>query len=254
MNTSKFSQDYVTTELKQACLTYFQYDYFNILEYFEMVKSVFSAILSLSLKGFHKTFTEIVKIYIRKFFLVFEKDKDYSFISTNIPFDYIIDQCDAIIQVLQLSNDNNFIVDFVVYIIKNVVERADGVEIATYEKFDDVDYREIYFQNIHKFYTSLLSKQIVNKYINPTFFKLFDTEEADSDGCLATKKLVKIVFQNLHQIIVSQIKLDNEDFFSQFILNFEKIEKFFDEFPKYENWREIKIVLDSLQRYLLYDI
>jgi hypothetical protein len=176
--------------------------------------------------------------------MVYEKDNDYSYITTNIPFDYVISKTDLIIKVVKMANDNNFITDYIIYIMKNVIEKEGFTLPITYDRFGTIDYKIVYYENINRFYASL-SKHVINKNLLFSFFCLFDPYEED------LTELIKISFKNLKNIFQSQVKLDNEEFFNEFINSFERISEAINKFNKNDNWRDIKDILYSFERYIL---
>jgi hypothetical protein len=236
---TKFNHDFINNDFKQTCCNYFNLEFSYFLEFFESVKIIFDTILNICQNGFVKSFADIVKNYLKKYFMVYEKDAGYDYITTNIPFDYIIEQVDKIITVLQLANDNNFKTDFVIYIIKNIHEREENIYIIKYEKFNEIDYKKIYYKNIHKFFNSL-AKQIVNKYISKTLFDIFEEDSLE---------FAKLAFTNLKEIFNSQSNANNEEFFDSFVNSFEKFTAVLNKYDQRINWRELKIALSALERY-----
>jgi hypothetical protein len=232
-NCHKFTNEYINNEFKTYCISYFNMDNSNLLEYFQEVKTVFIAMLGVCEKSY-KPFIEVIKSYLKKFFMITGSGND--FISSNLPFDYIIESSDIIIRVM----DEGFVTDYVLYIICNVISKEGISFILTYEQFNEVDYKLLFYKNIHKFLTSA-SKDISNKFLVKCYFEPFE----QSSGMMG---LIKLSLKNLNEIITYQSRIKNKEFFNEFIANFEKFEEVVFEYDKCQEWREIRDILIALER------
>jgi hypothetical protein len=192
------------------------------------MKLVFCNLLNLTDKGY-RSFMDVIKNYLKKYFMIYEKEGETNLILQSLPFDYVLKNSDLIIQIFT-KFDRNFLTDFVVYIFKTIIER-EGSYIVKYEKFEIFDYKIIFFENLHKFFT--LPKQILNKFILASFFNLFH------------ENVEYLKFPNFGEILISQTKTENEEFFNLFILNFAKFELCL---HKLENWRILIKILKSLEK------
>jgi hypothetical protein len=234
-NVNKFSPEFINTEFKSHCTGYFHMDKSNLLEYFEQLKSVFFAMLGICES--HKPFAEVVKAYLKKFCMIAGSGSD--FISSNLPFDYVLEHSDTIIKVLQATGDENFVVEYVLYILFNVVEKEGSSFILTYEQFSEVDYKNLFYKNIHKFLTSV-SKDTLNKYLLPSFFDLFKKDDHEL-------VLIKPALKNFKEIIQHQAKVKNKDFINEFIAIFDKFETVTLAYDKCQDWRDIKNILIAVE-------
>jgi hypothetical protein len=240
-NITKFSNEYINNELKQYYSNYFRLENSDLLEFFDQVKIVFLAMLSVCEEGYLKGYTEILKFYLSKFVLIKEKDSNYSFISANIPFDYVIEKSDVIIKLLRINNEDKYAMFYVAYIIDNILDKDDSTLIVNYDQFNEIDYKQIYFKNIDKFF-SASSKKAINKYILQTFFNLFSYEEA------GPIQLLKLSLKHFKKIIQNQAKIDNKEFFTELFNNFDKIERFLTNYDINQEWRDLKDFIIAVER------
>jgi hypothetical protein len=238
-NLDKFGADYINNELRQVCANYFSLEFSYVIEFFESVKATFEAVLDIVGKGYHKGYVDIIKRYIRKYFMVYEKEVDL--INGILPNDYVIHKSDVIINAFKLGGDKNFITDYVIYIVKNILDREGYSYIITYEKFPSVDIIKSTYENLYKFYTSL-PKAVINKHINSVFFAVFD-DSTVPEG------IVRLCVSKFTNIIQSQVILNNEEFFNQISINFDKITKVMNKLDKHLHWRLLRDTIEAMEMY-----
>lgn len=138
----------------------FEGDYFfSITETFPSIVKVFRVIIEQISKFFifQKNFINCIKYYIKRFFIVYEKDKDNTFFNQqNYPYDYLIEDFNNISKILKSNNENNFCIDFFNYLIKQIFDQGNNLVQNTSStslnitKIGPSDYKSIFFENLDK--------------------------------------------------------------------------------------------------------
>ena len=239
-------------------MNFLESDY-NASKNFECVCKVFRTIVSYiqNLPQYQKYFLDLIKVYLKKYFIVFEKENTQN-IEREFIYDYLIEDFDYISRILKKNNENNFWTDFFNYLIRQVFENVypisednQDVSINTIKSNCNKDYKLIFFKNFDKVYSifiqilEFVNKQLFNKFLLDEFFLIF--LESGSE-------YVTAVLQNIKKIFVFQISNENEEFFISLIKNFES---FTNEIHKVKLWRiqsealtAMELIIENLYKYV----
>lgn len=121
------------------------------VENFSLVKNIFLQIVDSFFNddnnniAISNTFKDIVisfKYFLKRFFISYERDKDHE--NNNVfNFSYIVENTHKIYSFLKNNKENNFKIDFVTYLLKQIFENK---EISDLESFK---YQKLFYENLH---------------------------------------------------------------------------------------------------------
>lgn len=121
------------------------------IDNFNLIVRIFKTILlEIQEKYIQKHFLNLIKFFVKKFFLVYEKDKDYAFVIINFSYEYIIEDFNLISNILKNNNENNFFMDFLNYLLKHIFEPL-TFSVTSHNK-NNPDYKNIFYKNYDKVY------------------------------------------------------------------------------------------------------
>jgi hypothetical protein len=159
MNYDKIIYKDLVTKINKKLSDIFEEEYSLIVDNFEHIKKVFITLVEMLYNrvDVDKKYIQIIKAYIRRYFIVYEKDKNYTFVIKNFKYDYLLDNIDKIGKILNENNENNFNVDLLTYIIKNIFESPRN-SLSTEDLYDNrkestenmTIYSKIFYTNLHK--------------------------------------------------------------------------------------------------------
>lgn len=106
--------------------------------------------MQLQEKYIQKHFLNLIKFFVKKFFLVYEKEKDYAYVVANFTYEYIIEDFNLISNILKNNNENNFFMDFLNYLLKHIFEPLTFSSANNHYSKKEPDYKNIFYVNFHK--------------------------------------------------------------------------------------------------------
>jgi hypothetical protein len=148
-----FQIDYIQKIILKT-MNFLDNDY-NADKHFNSVCKVFRTVVShlQNFPQYQKYFIEIIKVYLKKYFMLFEKDFSNS-IENNFSYDYLIEDFHLISKILRKQNENNFWTDFFNYIMRRIFENNfsefGDVSQTTIKSNCNRDYKLIFFNNFEK--------------------------------------------------------------------------------------------------------
>jgi hypothetical protein len=160
LNITKLSEADLLNSLILKIQNLFEGDYFFCInETFPSIIKVFRMIIeqlnkSLNLINLSKMFINPLKYYLKRFFILYEKDKDNTFFNQqSYPYDYIVEDFHLISNVLKAAGENNFWIDFFNYLIKQIFDNSLTVQNTSTLSLNSrtgIDYKTIFFENLDK--------------------------------------------------------------------------------------------------------
>jgi hypothetical protein len=106
---------------------------------------------------FNKNFASLIKFYLKRYFIIYEKDKENQNLQTH-PFEYLIEDFTIISSLLKGNAENNFWTDFFTYLIKHIFDSPHSI-YANYTSnslshskspYLNIDYKMIFYENFDK--------------------------------------------------------------------------------------------------------
>ncbi len=151
INIEKFTDSDFIQKYVPVLMYFFEVDY-HATKHFDYVVKVFRAIIKYSQNyQTHRHFIEVIKYYLNKFFLVYDKSDLPVF-----PYEYIIEDFHLISKILKINGENNLWTDFYNYMLRQVFENGEKCDLslsATNSNNGTIDYKLIFFQNIEKVFS-----------------------------------------------------------------------------------------------------
>lgn len=218
---------------------------------FPYIKKIFEHLVKAIMYwcNLEKKMMNAIKQFLKRYFMVYEKDKDHDFVINNFGYEYIIENCHRIFLILINNSETNFKIDFVTYVIKQVFDGQRQVLNTTLVNEnlskEQIDGKVLIAKSVHKVralfnhkFFKYFTKPVINKHILCKFFQIF--QENDTH-------VAEILLKKFSKILVSQAHKDNDEFFDQFIVNFDHITH---RIQNIKDWRLLKEVLHALGRYV----